>query len=420
MRSSRWPTLVASVIAALSAGLGYSWSVLLKPMAGDYGWSAADVSLTFSAFMTMGAVAAIVAGKLQQSLPPRTLVLIGGALFGAGLVLLGSVHSLAAVYAFAALAGFGMGTVYPGATMSNLIRYFPDRSGFASGLLSAGAGLGAVVWAPLAVALIDRFDLAWALRILGAVFFVALAVLSRFIRTAPADYAPAGWTPPHERAEAARPIRDVDWKGMLRTPQFFALFLLFIAGTLSGMMVIGHGSPIAQQILGITPESAGAIVSLIAVGMVTGKVVWGAISDRIGRSPVFVALFLLAAVALVTLAYATSYAGVAGCMAGVAFCYGGFLALMGPATADDFGSTWLGVNFGIMFFTVAVSSFVGPRIAAVVAGADDGSFSKAFLIAAAISLLGLALVGAHALLRRRSRVGVTSSPLMTDGPPIEE
>jgi OFA family oxalate/formate antiporter-like MFS transporter len=413
----RWPTLVASVIAALSAGLGYSWSVLLRPMAGDYGWSAADVSLTFSAFMTMGAVAAIVTGKLQQYLQPRTLVLIGGALFGSGLVLLGSVHSLAAVYAFAALAGFGMGVVYPGATMSNLIRFYPDRSGLASGLLSAGAGLGAVVWAPLAVALIDRFDLAWALRILGVFFFIALAALSRVIRAAPVGYVPGG-TPPQERASAAaRPVRDVDWRGMVRTPQFIALFLLFIAGTLSGMMVIGHGSPIAQQILGITPGAAGAIVSLIAVGMVVGKVVWGAVSDRIGRSPVFVALFLIAAVALVTLAYTGSYVGVAGCMAGVAFCYGGFLALMGPVTADDFGPTWLGVNFGIMFFTVAIASFIGPRIAAVVADADGGSFSRAFLVAAGISVLGLALVAAHAWLQRRSRPGVTSSAVTATDPP---
>lgn len=419
--SRRWPTLVASVIAALSAGLGYSWSVLLKPMAADFGWSAADVSLTFSAFMTMGAVAALVTGKLQQYLQPRTLVLAGGVLFGAGLVLLGSVHSLAAAYAFAAVAGLGMGTVYPGATMSNLIRLFPDRSGLASGLLSAGAGLGAVVWAPLAVVLVGRFDLAWALRILGLVFFIALAVLSRFISTAPAGYAPAGWTPPRERADAAaRPGRDVDWRGMVRTPQFAVLFLLFVAGTLSGMMVIGHGSPIAQQILGITPEAAGAIVSLIAVGMVAGKVVWGAVSDRVGRSPVFAALFLIAAGALVGLASTTSYAGVAGCMAGVAFCYGGFLALMGPVTADDFGLAHLGVNFGILFFTVAISSFAGPRIAAVVAGANGGSFSKAFLIAAAINVLGLVLVGAHAVLRRRSRSGVTSSPLMTEGPSTGE
>jgi MFS transporter, OFA family, oxalate/formate antiporter len=397
----RWPTLVASVLCALSAGLGYSWSVLLKPMAGDFGWSAADVSLTFSAFMTMGAVAAIVAGKLQQHLQPRTLILIGSALFGVGLALLGSVHSLAAVYAFAAVAGFGMGTIYPGATMSNLIRFFPDRSGFASGMLSAGAGLGAVVWAPLAVTLIGRYDLAWALRIMGIVFFVALAILSRVVRTASTGYAPPGWTPPCDHAAAS--AHDVDWKGMMRTPQFVALFLLFVAGTLSGMMIIGHASPIAQEILGITPAAAGAVVSLLAVGMVAGKIAWGTISDRVGRSPVFVALFAIVAVALVALSVVTSYAGVAGCIAAVAFCYGGFLALMGPATADDFGSTYLGVNFGIMFFTVAISSFVGPRIAAVVAEANGGSFSKAFLIAAAISVLGLVLVGCHALLSRRRR-----------------
>ena len=161
-------------------------------------------------------------------------------------------------------------------------------------------------------------------------------------------------------------------------------------------------------------------MSLIAIGMVAGKVVWGVVSDKVGRSPVFFALFLIAAVALVALASTTSYAGVAGCMASVAFCYGGFLALMGPVTADDFGPTYLGVNFGIMFFTVAISSFVGPRIAAVVADANGGSYSTAFLIAAAISVLGVVLVGAHGLLRRRSRSGVSSSPRTTDGPPIEE
>jgi OFA family oxalate/formate antiporter-like MFS transporter len=409
------------VVAALSAGLGYSWSVLLKPMAGNSGWSAADVSLTFSAFMTTGAVAAIVAGKLQQRLQPKTLVLVGGALFGTGLGLLGFVHSLPAVYAFAAVAGFGMGTVYPGATMSNLIRFYPDRSGLASGLLSAGAGLGAVVWAPLAVALIGRFELAWALRILGVLFFVALAALSRAIRTAPAGHAPPrGMRREQVAGAVGKAVHDVDWKRMMLTPEFVVLFLLFVAGTLSGMMVIGHGSPIAQQILGITPAAAGVIVSLVAVGMVVGKVLWGAVSDKAGRSPVFVALFLIAGVALIALASTTSYVGVAGSMAAVASCYGGFLALMGPVTADDFGPTYLGVNFGIMFFTVAISSFVGPRIAAVVADANGGSYSTAFLIAAAISVLGVVLVGAHGLLRRRSRSGVSSSPLTTDGPPIEE
>ena len=388
-------TLAGSVLASLCVGFGYAWSVLLKPLA-------SDVSLTFTALMTMGAVASIVAGKLQQYVQPRTLILLGGALFGVGMACLGSVQSLAAVYGFSALAGFGMGVVYPGATMSNVIRFFPDRRGLASGVLSAGYGTGAVIWAPLAVFLIDQFGLAWALRIMGVAFFGAVAVLSRTVRTAPAGYAPRGRSPALPDGARSSVSADRDWKGMMRTPDFFVLALLFIAGTLSGMMVIGHASPIAQQILGITPKAAGAIVSLLAVGMVTGKVGWGAVSDRVGRTAVFVALFSIVAVALVLLASVTSYVGVAVCIAAVGLCYGGFLAVMGPVTADAFGPAYLGVNFGIMFFTVAISSFVGPRVAAVVADANGGSFSKAFLIAAAISVAGLGLVGAHALLRRRS------------------
>ncbi len=403
--SQRWWTLAGCVLAGFCVGFGYAWSVLLKPMATDSGWSAADVSLTFTALMAMGAVAAIVAGKLQQYVQPRTLILLGGALFGIGMAFLGSVQSLAAVYGFAALAGFGMGVVYPGATMSNVIRFFPERRGMASGTLAAGYGMGAVAWALLAVLLTDHYGLAWALRIMGIAFFCALAALSRMVRTAPADYAPRGWSRPLPQIAGSAVSADRDWKDMVRTPDFLVLAMLFVAGTLSGMMVIGHASPIAHKILGLTPESAGAIVSLLAVGMVVGKVGWGAVSDKIGRTAVFVALFAIAAVALVMLASASSYVAVAACIAVVGLCYGGFLALMGPVTADAFGPTYLGVNFGIMFFTVAISSFIGPRLAALVATANGGSFSKAFLIAASVSVVGLMLVGCHALLSRRRRLG---------------
>jgi OFA family oxalate/formate antiporter-like MFS transporter len=318
------------------------------------------------------------------------------------MALLGSVQSLGAVYGFAALAGFGMGVVYPGATMSNVIRFFPDRRGMASGMLAAGYGMGAVVWAPFAVFLIDHYGLAWALRVMGIAFFCAVTAISRMVRTAPADYAPQGWVPTLPRTPGSAVSADRDWKGMMRTPEFLLLALLFVAGTLSGMMVIGQASPIAQQILGLTPESAGVIVSLLAIGMVVGKVGWGAVSDKIGRTAVFVALFVIVAVALVVLAGASSYVAVVACVAAVGLCYGGFLALMGPVTADAFGPTYLGVNFGIMFFTVAISSFLGPRLAAMVADANGGSFSKAFLVAAAISVAGLGLVGARALVSRRA------------------
>jgi MFS transporter, OFA family, oxalate/formate antiporter len=395
----RWIALAACVAVSLCAGIGYAWSVFQKPMAEAAGWSLSDVSLSFTALLGAGAIASIIAGKGQQYVKPRTIVLAGGALLGAGLVCLAFAHSLAGLYAFSFLAGLGMGSVYPGGTMTNVIRFFPERSGFASGVLTAGYGIGGVVWAPVAALLIDRYGVSSTLAILGAVFVVLIAVCSRLIFTAPrptdADE-PAG-----EAATACDAPVDVDWRGMLRTADFYVLALLFVAGTLSGMMVLGHASPIAQQILGISPESAGVVVSFVALGMVLGKVGWGSISDRLGRYPVFAAMLIVSALALLALSQATTYPIVVLALAVVGSCYGGFMSVMGPVTADAFGARHLGVNFGIMFLTIAVAAYVGPRLAALVAEASGGDFSRAFVIAAAINLAALVLVAVHLLLRRR-------------------
>jgi OFA family oxalate/formate antiporter-like MFS transporter len=85
----------------------------------------------------------------------------------------------------------------------------------------------------------------------------------------------------------------------------------------------------------------------------------------------------------------------------VGLCYGGFLALMGPITSETFGPKGFAVNFGIMYLTMAVASYVGPRLAAAVAEANGGDYKQAFLIAAALALTGLALATAHLLLARR-------------------
>jgi OFA family oxalate/formate antiporter-like MFS transporter len=257
------------------------------------------------------------------------------------------------------------------------------------------------MWAPIAVGLIGRLGLVWTLRMLGGAFVVITVTCSLFIKTAPVGYTPLGWTPPQPRDRLSKGGVDKDWKGMLGTPVFWVLALLFAIGTTSGMMVIGHASPIAQDILRLSPAAAGAVVSYVAVGMAAGKLGWGALSDRIGRIPVLMAMLVVAAAGLVTVWRTDSYAPVVIGMGAVGLCYGGCLALMGPVTAEAFGSKHLGINYGIMFLTVAIAAFVGPRIAAAVSQANDGHYSWAFVIAAIITALGIVLVAAYAFLARR-------------------
>jgi MFS transporter, OFA family, oxalate/formate antiporter len=399
--TQRWVTLVACLLASLCAGFGYTWSVLLKPIGQEFGWGASAVSLSFTVLIVFAASTSIFVGKALQYLQPRTCLLSGAAVFGAGIACIGFVNSLGMLYGLSMVAGVGLGIIYPGATMTNLIRYFPDKRGLASGLLAAGYGIGPVVWAPASVALIDQFGLMWAMRILGGLFFVVVAVCSRLVSTAPAGYAPAGWAPDVGKVAQMRTTVDKDWKRMLATPVFWVLAILFTIGTTSGLMVIGHASPIAQDVLGISPASAGRVVSFLAVGMVLGKIGWGALSDRVGRFPVFVMMLILAAVALLVMWGADTYAPLVLGICAVGLCYGGFLALMAPITAEAFGNKNLGINFGIMFLTVALAAYVGPRLAASVYEATGGDYGWAFIIAAIMSAAGLVLVGAYMVLARR-------------------
>jgi OFA family oxalate/formate antiporter-like MFS transporter len=397
----RWITLSACLIAALCAGFGYAWSVFTKPMLNMFKWSAADVSLSFTLIMSTAAATAIIAGKALEYMQPRRLLLIGGIIFGTGIICIGFIQSLRHLYVFTFITGIGLGTVYPGATVSNIVRLFPDKSGLASGVLTAGYGVGALVWAPLSVYLIENFKLMSALKILGILYLVIITTMSRMVATAPDGYAPDGWTPEDKESS---PSEDMNWKEMMSTPAFYILAVIFVIGTMSGMMVVGHAFPIAQDVLKVPPEGAGLIVGFIAIGMVFGKILWGTVSDKIGRYPVFLILYAFAGMAMFAMAKISESTLFIIAMSSVGLCYGGFISLIAPVTADTFGKKHLGINFGIMFLAIAIAAYLGPMIAAVVKEAHQGDYARAFLIGGYINMLGMVVTSCYMILKKQKRL----------------
>jgi OFA family oxalate/formate antiporter-like MFS transporter len=396
----RWVTLTASTLASLCCGFFYAWSVLVKPMMDLYGWTPGEMALAFTLVVGLPSACTILAGKLLQYMGPPTLLFLAGGILSAGTILLSFATNLGMLYAFAFVAGVG-GMTYPGATMSNLMRFFPERQGMAAGILTGGFGLGAVIWGPVAVVLIEQFGYKWTLRGLGVLFFVVITVCSRLLSVAPAGYRPRGWTPPAVHDSDSDVLPGKNWREMMKTPAFWLLFAVFFVGLLSGLMVTGHASPIVQQMLGVSPEAAGAFVSYLALGMVIGKVGWGVVSDRFGRNAVMITVLALAVLGLVLLWQTSSYGPVVVGIFAVGLCYGGFLALIGPVTLEAFGPRHFAVNFGLMFWAVAFASFAGPRLAAAVAEANDGLYKQAFLLAAALTTLGLILAVVNTWLGRR-------------------
>lgn len=386
----RWLVLTCCVIINLCIGANYAWSVFQKPLMDAFGWSTSATSLVFTISSGVVPIAMIFAGRIQDRIGPNKVVFIGGLCFGAGVIASGFTNSLGLLYAtYGVLGGMGIGTTYA-CTVANTVKLFPDRRGLASGLVVAGFGSGAVLFAPLATWLIGAYGVLAAFKILGAGYLIVIPTLSLFIQAAPAGYAPPGWTPPASSTPSVTTV-DKDWRQMLSDPRFYVLWCLYAMGTISGLMIIAHASPIGQEVIRLSPQTAAVAISVLALANTGGRIFWGWVSDKVGRLGTVVMMFVLGGAAMLMLANVSGFAGFAMVLIAVGLCFGGFMGIFPSITADAFGSRHLGVNYGLMFTAFGMAAFVGPRLAAVVKEAHQGDYAWAFLIAAALSLVGIVL-----------------------------
>jgi len=399
---NRWIILFASIICNLIIGSAYAWSVFQKPLVQQFGWKASDAAWTFAITIAMMPIAMTYVGKKVEQWGPRKTLFIGGICFGLGEFLSGFASSLLPLYlAHGVLGGFGVGTVY-GIAMSNTVRWFPDKKGLASGLIAAGLGSGAIFFAPIGNSLIQAYGIQSAFKILGVIYLVAIIISTLLIDVPPAGYRPAGWTPP----PAALGVSgvDKDWREMLKDPIFYVLAVMFVMGAVSGLMIIGHASPIGQEVIGLSPATAALVVSILGLSNTLGRLFWGFMSDIIGRYNALICIYGFFAVAMYFMPTASTMMPFLIMVCAVGLGYGGLLGIYPTINADMFGLKNLGQNYGIMFFAFAVAAIIGPRLAAVVKE-SSGGYDQAFLIAAGMGLVGavLTLYVKYELNKRRAK-----------------
>jgi OFA family oxalate/formate antiporter-like MFS transporter len=172
----------------VALGAVYAWSVFADPLAQAYGGaSATAVNSTFSITIFTLGVAAFVGGLWMGNVGPRVVALTAGALYGVGIFLAGFASSslllLYLTYGFVAGAGIGLGYIVPVAT---LIKWFPDKRGFITGIAVAGFGGGAFVTALVAKSLVSAVGPFRTFTILGIIYLVMVLGAALFMRNPPA------------------------------------------------------------------------------------------------------------------------------------------------------------------------------------------------------------------------------------------
>ena len=382
---NRWVIAAAGVTMQVALGAVYAWSVFRKPLTEEYDTSVAAVNATFSITIFTLGFAAFAGGLLMARYGPRKVAIAAGLLYGAGILLASLAESsivlLYVTYGVLGGIGIGLGYIVP---ISTLVKWFPDRRGFITGVAVAGFGAGALVTAPIARVLVRDVGLFETFAILGIVYLVMVTGAALFMRNPPEDYKPEGWSP-EQTSSDERSRRDFELRDALSRWQWYGLWGVLFLNVTAGIALISEAAPMAEQITGVGAATAAGVVSIISVGNGVGRFLWAWLSDRIGRRMVFVTMFISQAILFVILAQVSAYALFAVIAFIIVSMYGGGFGTMPAFAADYFGAKNVGKIYGLMLTAWSFGGVLGPLLISAVVD-STGEYTTALYILAGMLL----------------------------------
>jgi len=422
---NRWYVVIGAVLIQLCLGAIYAWSVFTPKLClpcdqgGVYGFSATQAAWIFSVGLLVFSVVMIISGRMLATTGPRKLASLGGIVLGAGYILAGFFGSsfMAQMVFIGIIGGAGIGLAYV-VPIAVGVKWFPDKKGMVTGLAVAGFGFGATIWVKSAgswfglIENLNFFGLGGVQSVFllyGIIFLIAVLVGSVVMVDPPQGYVPEGWTPPapassENPSSAALGMTEFESGEMLRTPQFYMTWFTFLFSAIAGLMVI-----YCIQLFGIdalkaagltaaaASAAAGTAMALYAILNGLGRIIWGVVSDKIGRK---MSIFLMCLLQGIIMLLFYQMGGtvitliIGACIIG--FNFGGNFALFPAVTADYFGNKNVGLNYGFIFVSYGIAGVIGPQIAgyfkdAAKGSGDPSAWITPFIIAGVACLLGAAI-----------------------------
>ena len=398
---NRWLIAVAAVVMQICLGAVYGWSVFVKPMLAVHHWTLTQVSLNFTLAIAFLGVGTVIGGLWLDRVGPRKVAMVGGILYGLGYILAGFAErsgSLYGMYAsYGALGGLGMGMGYI-TPVATLVKWFPDRRGLMTGVAVAGYGAGALIFSPIAARLIQTHGIPATFWTFGVVYLILVVAAAQFYQNPPAGWRLEGWSPKTAVAKSASTV-DFTVSEAMHTWQFWLLWLMLFLNVSAGIMIISQASPLAQQLVNMTPLQAAGMVGLISIFNGAGRVFWAWVSDMIGRANVFFLLFAIQAVIFFLLPSVHNVTVFSIMFAIIGLCYGGGFGTMPSFTADFFGPKYMGGIYGWILLAWGMGAIPSPILIAHVRQ-STGSYTPAIRTIAVVMVCSLVL---PILARKRPR-----------------
>ncbi|WP_318462546.1 L-lactate MFS transporter [Photobacterium leiognathi] len=354
-------TLIGTIITQFALGSVYTWSLFNAQLADKLSEPVSRVAFSFGILSLALAVASSMAGKMQERFGVRKVTIGAGILLGASLLLTAHATNLILLYVFAGfLIGFADGTGYL-MTLSNCVKWFPERKGLISACAIGAYGLGSLGFKFINMYLLEHNGLESTFDVWGVIAMVMVIIGGLMMKDAPKQEISA--------IEAAEGVRDYSLAESMKCPQFWMLALVFLTVCMSGLYVIGVAKDIGQSYVHLSVEVAASAVAIIAVANLGGRLVLGVLSDKMARTNVIAIALAVCLLGVCALLFAhlnmmVFYFAVA-C---IAFSFGGTITVFPSLVSDFFGLNNLTKNYGVIYLGFGIGSFIGSIVASVFGG----------------------------------------------------
>jgi OFA family oxalate/formate antiporter-like MFS transporter len=372
----RWVQLGLGLIAMMAiSSPQYVWTLFVKPFQTATGGTLPAIQITFSLLVVLQTWLSPFQGWLIERFGARFLITLGCILSGLGWILSASIDSVAGLYlTYGLFCGVGTGIVYIG-IVGLMLKWFPDRRGFATGIVAAGYGFGAILTTFPIDTMIRTSGHQTTLVTFGIVLGGVGALAGLFMRQPP------------EQAIAVAPAGsglNVAPARMLKTPVFWLLFGMMTMMSTGGLMVISQFAPFMRSfgIADLTVFGMAALPFALTLDRITNGLTrpfFGWVSDRIGRENTMLIAFSLEAAAVLLMLGARDNALLFALMSGVVFFGWGEIFSLFPSTlTDTFGAKDATTKYGFLYMAQGIGSVLGGPVAASLHDAT-GSWIPVFI-----------------------------------------
>ena len=408
IRHNRWLQLLYGLICMMAiSSPQYVWTLFTKPMQTQFGTTLSALQVTFSILIVLQTFLSPFQGFVVDRFGPRILISIGSVLTGLSWVLASQTSSVWGIYlTYGLLGGIGTGIIYIG-VVGLMVRWFPDRRGFATGIVAAGYGMGAILTTfPVASSLAAN---GWqqTLLVFGIVFGVVGLIAAQGLRMPPQS-----WMAQHESIKSS--VADVESRQMLKTPVFWLMFVMMTMMSTSGLMVISQMGSFARD-FGVTSAMVMGMAALplaLTIDRFTNGLTrpfFGWVSDHIGRENTMALAFGLEGIAMTIWLLTRDNAVLFVLISGVVFFGWGEIFSLFPSTlTDTFGTRHATMNYGFLYIAQGLGSVLGGPLAALL-HEGTGSWIPVFQVCIAMDLLTATLAFFALKPMRRKLIGAGPS-----------